>query len=691
MKVFSSLLWLCAAITASTGVAAAQGCLNNMVTNGDFSSGLVPGSMPAGSVSNWSLITNSPQVVTDGCQAPGSLQMWGNRVVGESVKHQLTGPGFRAGTTYRVTVCYRWLDNNPILPQYVRFRLAASAANPAVYPASAAYSVIGTTPNTSSTAWTSYTFPLWTAPANMSWLTINPENDSVVNHGDFVSWGLIDDVCIEEVPCDVVANGHFTNGLVPGSMPGGSVTDWSLLTQSPQVVTDGCEAPGSLQMWGNLAVGESVYQTLPGAGFKAGTTYRISVCYRWLDNNPVLPQYVRFRLGAASAVPGSYPPLGGTTLIGTTPNTNSTTWTSYTFPDWTAPSNAGWITVNPENNSNLNNGNFVSWGLIDDICVLEVPCRVVANGHFTDGLVPGSMPGGAVTDWSVLTATPQVVTDGCDAPGSLQMWGNLVVGESVQQLLPGAGIQAGRTYRFSVCYRWLDNNPILPQYVRFRLSASAGPPGAYPPIGGYTLIGSTPNTSSVAWQSYTFPDWTAPINASWITVNPENNETMNHGDFVSWGLIDDICVVEVTRRRIGLNYCTATAVANSTGAASAIEAYGSDLTFDNDLVLTVRDLPLSAFGYFLTSRQQGLIMNPGGSQGILCLLPPIGRAVGGSILNSGMLGTVFIAASVNNVPTPTGPVTVTPGETWNFQYWHRDAGATGATSNLSDAVSILFQ
>jgi hypothetical protein len=42
------------------------------------------------------------------------------------------------------------------------------------------------------------------------------------------------------------------------------------------------------------------------------------------------------------------------------------------------------------------------------------------------------------------------------------------------------GIQAGKTYAISVCYRWLDaGNPVLPQYVRFRLTASAvrGTPG----------------------------------------------------------------------------------------------------------------------------------------------------------------------------------------------------------------------
>ena len=521
-------------------------CPGNVVANGDFTDGLVPGSMPGGAVNSWSVLTQTPQVVTDGCTAPGAIQMWGNQVVGESIQQQLPGLGFVAGKTYRVTVCYRWLDNNPILPQYVRFRLAAASSAPNNYPPVAGYPVIGITPNTSSTNWTTYTFPDWTPTANAGWITVNPENDSFQNDGNFVSWGQIDNICVQEVGCTGVANGDFTDGLVPGSMPPGAVDQWSVLTATPQVVTDGCDAPGAIQMWGNLVVGESIKQSLPGLGFQAGKTYRVKVCYRWLNNNPDLPQYVRFRLAASGPAPSNYPPVGGYAVIGVTPNTSSTNWITYTFPDWTPTANAYWITVNPENDSTLNDGNFVSWGQIDDICVEEVPCAKVSNPHFTDGLIPGSMPFGAVDDWSVLTASPQVVTDGCTESGAIQMWGNLVVGESIQQTLPNVGFQAGHTYAVTVCYRWLDNNPNLPQYVRMRLGAPTAAPAGYPPTSGYPVIGITPNTSSTLWTTYTFPNWNCTTNSPYITINPENDSTQNDGNFVSWGLIDDICIEDVS-------------------------------------------------------------------------------------------------------------------------------------------------
>jgi hypothetical protein len=179
------------------GEARAQ-CLNNVVANGNFDTGVVPGSMPAGSVSNWSLLTASPQVVP-GCNgAGGGLQMWGNLVVGESAKQTLPGPGIQAGKTYRVSLLYRMQLPAPDPQDEVSVRLAASVGAPAQYPPVASYDVIGVTPLTASANCISHTFPLWTAPNNAGFLTVNPENDSAINDGGQVSWALVDDVCIQE-------------------------------------------------------------------------------------------------------------------------------------------------------------------------------------------------------------------------------------------------------------------------------------------------------------------------------------------------------------------------------------------------------------------------------------------------------------------------------------------------------------
>ena len=44
------------------------------------------------------------------------------------------------------------------------------------------------------------------------------------------------------------------------------------------------------------------------------------------------------------------------------------------------------------------------------------------------------------------------------------------------------------------------------------------------------------------------------------------------------------------------------------------------------------------------------------------------------------------------IPTPSNSVAAQPGQTFNFQLWHRDVGAGGLpTSNFSDAVSVVYQ
>ena len=142
---------------------------------------------------------------------------------------------------------------------------------------------------------------------------------------------------------------------------------------------------------------------------------------------------------------------------------------------------------------------------------------------------------------------------------------------------------------------------------------------------------------------------------------------------------------------IGTAYCTANP--NSTGVGALISATGSELAVNNDVRLTATRMPNNAFGYFLTSQMQASVPNPGGSEGILCLGGSIGRYVGpGQIQNSGVDGSIALQIDLTMHPTPTGFVTVMPGETWSFQAWYRDTAMSGAaTSNLSDGVEVTFQ
>jgi hypothetical protein len=142
---------------------------------------------------------------------------------------------------------------------------------------------------------------------------------------------------------------------------------------------------------------------------------------------------------------------------------------------------------------------------------------------------------------------------------------------------------------------------------------------------------------------------------------------------------------------LGTRYCSP-GVPNSTGNSTRIDATGSNLVAMNDVTLATSDMPNNAFGFFLTSPTQGMVPQPGGSLGVLCLSGAIGRYVGpGQIQNSGMAGGFQYTIDLNVHPTPTGIIQVQAGQTWNFQCWHRDSVGGAAVSNFSDALSIAFQ
>ena len=51
--------------------------------------------------------------------------------------------------------------------------------------------------------------------------------------------------------------------------------------------------------------------------------------------------------------------------------------------------------------------------------------------------------------------------------------------------------------------------------------------------------------------------------------------------------------------------------------------------------------------------------------------------------------TLDIALAAMPVASPPFTIAVGPGETWYFQWWHRDV-VTGPTANLSNAVAVPF-
>lgn len=139
---------------------------------------------------------------------------------------------------------------------------------------------------------------------------------------------------------------------------------------------------------------------------------------------------------------------------------------------------------------------------------------------------------------------------------------------------------------------------------------------------------------------------------------------------------------------IGSNYCMA--ATNSTGQIATMSASGSIVASNGDVTLMTSGLPANQFGIYVASMTQGFNMGTfGTSNGNICLGGVIGRfTLAHQIVSSGATGEFSLVVPTSNVPQGNGGVTIMPGDTWNFQAWHRDI--VGLGSNFSDGLEITF-
>jgi len=139
---------------------------------------------------------------------------------------------------------------------------------------------------------------------------------------------------------------------------------------------------------------------------------------------------------------------------------------------------------------------------------------------------------------------------------------------------------------------------------------------------------------------------------------------------------------------VGSAYCDP-AVVNSTGNPGVLVALGSDVAADNNLTLQASGIPVGEFGYFLNGTGNGVIMNPGGAAGNLCVSTLIGRYNSISqIFQADANGEGSLLLDLPTTPTAGGPTAITAGQTWYFQCWYRDTPNT--TSNFTNGVEITF-
>lgn len=211
------------------------------------------------------------------------------------------------------------------------------------------------------------------------------------------------------------------------------------------------------------------------------------------------------------------------------------------------PITIGWSTNNGSEWTNRFDTTIVC-GSIPNGC----PNNIIRNWSFIDGAVQGDMIyNGSVNEWTRAYNSPDVnIRQGCDLEGVpnigfINMWGNRVVGEAIQQDLLTNPILSGHTYRVKLCMR-KGNDPYKPLPVQFEIRASNDPldnPNCDP---GCDIIGITPAISTTGtWTQITLPNWFATYDYRIITISPTNSSSAYNGDSTSNGHIDNICIYEV--------------------------------------------------------------------------------------------------------------------------------------------------
>ncbi len=129
---------------------------------------------------------------------------------------------------------------------------------------------------------------------------------------------------------------------------------------------------------------------------------------------------------------------------------------------------------------------------------------------------------------------------------------------------------------------------------------------------------------------------------------------------------------------------------NSTGFSGNLAAAGSPVVAAGSLSLEITCCPALGFGLVVTTSSNGdPIQSAAVGDGTLCIAnSQLGRFPAVMIDATGAATqSVDLAA----IPTNLAPAVALPGDTYYFQFWHRDAVGGVATSNLTSAISVLFE
>ena len=193
--------------------------------------------------------------------------------------------------------------------------------------------------------------------------------------------------CCELCRRNLVKNAGFFQGAAAGDLGlgSGASSDWVAGSLTPQVAqSDSCCDAYSIQMWGSQDQGESICQV--NMNFLQGKTYRIKFCGRFYNDPALTTNYVRFAFTAMNSCLSPFScGVGSCENIGASGSITNTNWDEYQLVDWTPSQNWSTLNIRAFNNNNFPN---ISFGRIDNICIVEVDSIRTNTRDLLDNLLP---------------------------------------------------------------------------------------------------------------------------------------------------------------------------------------------------------------------------------------------------------------------------------------------------------------
>lgn len=133
-------------------------------------------------------------------------------------------------------------------------------------------------------------------------------------------------------------------------------------------------------------------------------------------------------------------------------------------------------------------------------------------------------------------------------------------------------------------------------------------------------------------------------------------------------------------------YCESTA--NSTGDRGFLRMQGSRSSTSAKTIVA-EALPPGQFGLLLSGSATGFVPTPGGRAGNLCLGGDLGR-YNATVAAANAAGVILYDMDSTAIPTSGGLQAALVGQFYQWQVWHRGIVSGTATSNDTNAVTILF-